>query len=600
MIGAQAAAATRDGLIAHWRAWKPRLRSERKPAERNVISSIDSMGIVGVTLEAATVPSWAKQLNPELARRATAYATLEINGFPGWIADLVRDKPYEVREVLIGEIVTELDQDDAEQSFQVLGDVARADRAVARLLAPPVLDELRKRPSVNERALPRLLDIITEGIEAADLDRFRRLALDRFKVAAKLETSALYITSLFAVDPKIATEALEDRLKDLGVAEQTRLAQGILPELFGDRRTHRSRIAHDLPFEVLERLVEIAYRTIRVEEDRNRPSGVVYSPDSRDNAESARGAAFNALVETPGRSTYDTLLRLARKRDFPVSPSRLHELAHERAATDSESTQWTPAQVMTFEQTSLTTPSTARELQRVAQGRFADIQHDLLHSDFAQGGTLSALPNENAVQNWVADRLRITQRGSYSVERESHVVDEKEPDVRLRAKTSDASFPIEIKVAETWTLQQLEAALDQQLCARYLRARDARHGILLLVHQKPRRNGWRRQSDGQVLTFREVVEQLRSRAVAIAATSSDAPQPEIAVLDVSSCAKKGRTRRTTARPSGPTRARRKNATPQGNKEAASRRKSKGARARPPQNRPSKQRASLGGGGATGR
>jgi hypothetical protein len=37
-----------------------------------------------------------------------------------------------------------------------------------------------------------------------------------------------------------------------------------------------------------------------------------------------------------------------------------------------------------------------------------------------------------------------------------------------------------------------------------------------------------------MLTFDQVVKQLRAMAVAIAASSSDAPQPEIAVLDVSS------------------------------------------------------------------
>jgi hypothetical protein len=146
------------------------------------------------------------------------------------------------------------------------------------------------------------------------------------------------------------------------------------------------------------------------------------------------------------------------------------------------------------------------------------------------------LPNENAVQNWVADRLRVAQARSYSVEREPHVVDEKEPDIRLRAKVSDASLPIEIKVAESWTLAKLEIALDDQLCGQYLRARDGKHGILLLVHQKARGKGWRRKSGGAYLTFHQVVEHLSARATAIAASRLDAPQPEIAVLDVSSCA----------------------------------------------------------------
>jgi hypothetical protein len=94
---------------------------------------------------------------------------------------------------------------------------------------------------------------------------------------------------------------------------------------------------------------------------------------------------------------------------------------------------------------------------------------------------------------------------------------------------------IEIKVAESWTLEDLEVALTDQLCGRYLRARDARHGILLLVHQETRHKGWQDTKTREFLTFNEVVRRLRARAARIAGTGQDAPQPEIAVLDVTNC-----------------------------------------------------------------
>ena len=189
-----------------------------------------------------------------------------------------------------------------------------------------------------------------------------------------------------------------------------------------------------------------------------------------------------------------------------------------------------------FEQTAETEPQTARDLQMVALRRLADMQDDLLHDDFQQGKTLAGLGDEKAVQKCIADRLRLKQGRSYSVEREVHVADEKEPDVRLRAKVTDASVPLEVKVAETWTLPQLEAALTTQLCDKYLRAREGRHGILLLVHQKPKPRGWTLR--GKRLTFHDVVARLRARAAKSAGSAWDAPQPEVAVLDVSTFANK--------------------------------------------------------------
>jgi hypothetical protein len=92
---------------------------------------------------------------------------------------------------------------------------------------------------------------------------------------------------------------------------------------------------------------------------------------------------------------------------------------------------------------------------------------------------------------------------------------------------------VEVKIAESWTLDDLEAALKIQLCGKYLRAREGRHGVLLLVHKRARPKSWLGH-DGAILTFDQVVEHLRTVAVGIASSSADAPQPEIAVLDVSS------------------------------------------------------------------
>jgi hypothetical protein len=132
----------------------------------------------------------------------------------------------------------------------------------------------------------------------------------------------------------------------------------------------------------------------------------------------------------------------------------------------------------------------------------------------------------------VATELRNRQGRAYSVEREPHVVDKKEPDIRLRAKASDASLPIEVKVPESWSLVELEEALTEQLAGRYLRARDGKHGILLLVHQHSRSRGWA-AADGSFLTFEQVVAHLRRIAEETAGSAHDAPQAFVEVIDVS-------------------------------------------------------------------
>lgn len=534
MFGAEVAALFRDALIAHWRLWRPRLKSQRKGAQLNQVSMIDIMGITGISLEAAGNPKWADALSVDEAILAAEYATLEINGYPAWLLGLAQAKPAQVREVLLSEVSAELDDPAPKPRYDNLEDIARADARIAGLMAPAFLSKLRQRSNIPTQALSPLLVATVKGIgvERAELGN---LLLARFAEAEDGERSGLFLSAAFAIDAVAATEALTHRLDELDGRAQTELVQQILPSIFGTSFHGPEFEPPTLDLATLERLLTIAFHTLRVDEDHARPSGQVFSPDQRDYAEHARGRAFQQLANTPGRASFETILRLTENPECPIPRSRLLEIARNRAAEDAEATAWAPSDALTVEANAEAPPRTAKDLQSTALRRLDDMQYDLLHGDFSQGATLKAQPDETAVQNWIADRLRLKQRQAYSVEREPHVAGEKEPDVRLRAKATDASLAIEIKVAESWSITQLDAALSEQLCGRYLRAPDARHGILLLVHQDARPRGWKDPETSQFLTLAELTERLCQLAAEIASAAPDAPQPEIAIVDVSSC-----------------------------------------------------------------
>jgi hypothetical protein len=82
----------------------------------------------------------------------------------------------------------------------------------------------------------------------------------------------------------------------------------------------------------------------------------------------------------------------------------------------------------------------------------------------------------------------------------------------------------------------------------YLRGQDGREGILLVVHQKPRPKGWK-QPGGTYLNFEAVVQRLRTLAARIRSESPAGPQPEICIIDVSSCARPIARRRSAREPS---------------------------------------------------
>ena len=538
IAGSDVAKAAEVGLIAHWRTCEPLVRSRREPQERNTVRWLDLMGLTGVTLEATNDPTWATKLSTEDVWRAAAkFATVEINGFPRWLSDLVASRPAEVRTVLYHEIKDELTREGV-TFFETLQAVTYSDDGLASLLAPVLLQDLETALAMPHGAVSLVLQIIVNGLAEADRERFERWAIAKFEQEPDVALAVQYLAAVFSINPRAATSVFVAKATALGEEAQTALVDRFLTACFVNSisGTTFKRITVP-PADIIEELMLLSFKTHKQVAARQRSAGVVYRTNDLDYADQARSAIFSRFVKTPGSATYHALRRLQQDSTFPVAPTRLRALAEQRAVEDSETAPWPPGEAYAFEQSKETAPQTGKDLRSVLVGRIEDMQHDLLHDDFSQRQTLNGLASEKEVQKWVTDRLRLKQGRSFSVEREPHVVDEKEPDVRIRAKATDACVSMEIKVAESWSLTELVDALEVQLCGRYLRSNQGRYGVLLLVHQEGRKIGWEdKKGDGKYLSFAEVLDCLCALALAISGESHNSPQPEVAVLDVSESA----------------------------------------------------------------
>lgn len=530
VIGREALDPLRDAFIRFWRHWTPTLRNARPAGQRNVIANFDSIGLAGVSLEAAASPQWSQDLTESEASRAAGYATLELNGFPDWLTPLAARWPNAVREVLVSELAAELEAAAPTPEIDVLQDLRHAGVELQRLVAPYLYDLLKRRPHFPFHVLEYVLNILTHGLE--DSAEFARFLLDRAGNETYLEHRASYFEYAFQLAPALTYTALKRLIDRQKQKERQGLMQVILVRICGGAYGENAAALQRAPFETLVSLIKLAYRTIRMKEDNDHSDGAAYRSNTRDDAEGARSVLFRVLVETPGEATFQALLRFRSDRDVGIPSERLTELAQNRAAEDSEFSAWAAEEVAAFEKDHLFAPRNPFDLQRLVQRRLTSMQHDLLNADLTQGKTLARQPKERDVQLWIGEYLETRRGRSYSVERESRVVNENAPDVRFRAKVSDASVPMEIKVAETWTLPALEEALAEQLVGRYLRDQHNRWGILLLVHQKPKPRGWRRGKKGR-LGVAEVLTHLRTKASRIAAARPDAPQPTVELVDVS-------------------------------------------------------------------
>lgn len=529
LFGVTVVEAFRDALIGFWRHFTPTLASERPPEKRNTTYHFDCMALVGITLEADTAPQWASRLSHEDAVLAARFAMNELNGFPVWLESLARDHPDAVREVLLRASMLERAALEDAGQFMVLADIAHAGKAVTATIAADLYELLDSGARIHSAALKQILKVVATSY--VDRALLQDLLTRRFRQESDWATAAMWITALYDLDGKAAIVELVAKLKGLTPAEQTALMEVVLASLFS-RWDERQIDLDTIPFPSLLVLIKAAYRTVRIAEDNVRPPGISYSPNQRDEAESARSMLLKTLFETPGLATFEVLERLGDDSSMGLKPEHMIRRAFERALMDCEHGVWSPDDVCEFETRHLTAPHTPRDLQQLAIRRLKDLNYDLSNSDFSTGAFLAALPHETDDQIWIAEGLRSKQGRNYSVERESELIEGKKPDIRFEAKASDARVQLEIKVANDWTLTELEEALQVQLIEQYLRDRRNYYGILLLVLKARRARGWK-SGDGSYWDFDQVVQHLRQMARAIAVSSPGAPQAEIVVLDVS-------------------------------------------------------------------
>lgn len=533
VFGLRALPHIRRAFARYWRLGAPKLRSDRRPEDYNIVYGIERLGLIGLSVEAANETDWTSTLSDDEAALATVYATLELNRFPRWFDLLASSKPKPVRDTLRRAFAGELGPTLDGHRREVLERIASSSDQIAGMVAADMIAALHQPSSLDLSLLRLLLRIARRG--TSDKDALLAFALKKAQEADEPERLVVFLACAFAIEGNAATDALIHISMKMGLTQQANLGVALLPLIVGSGWDfgRENDVEPVLSTDSLVKLTRFAFCAVRPAEDIDRSNGKVYSPDVRDNAQSAREALLKQLARRPGAATFRALQQLAADKNFPVRETWLRGLAQDRAEKDSESAPWMARDVKAFEADFDTVPRSPQDLQRVALARIEDLQHRLLHSDFGLGVQFKALEHEVDVQRWVAGELQTKQGRSYTLEREAHVADEKEPDIRLSSKGSDARLPLEIKVAESWSFNQLEEALTVQLKGRYLRDRTARWGVLLLVHQHKRAEGWE-PKPGQSLSFEETVSRLQALAAEISAADSAGPQMQVGVIDVSS------------------------------------------------------------------
>jgi hypothetical protein len=496
-FGKDVALAFRDGVVAFWRRYKPKLRFEGKSTNHIPFSVI--FGLTGLRIEACEIQNWASTLNKDDVDIAFRYAMAELNGFPKWISSLFEAFPELITSMLLHEVDKELRNERVKvDSHYILADLSSRGTWAWTGISTGIFERLKAYEPKNLTNLNDMLNIVhAAGIDTEEISQLAAFrSTDR-----RLAHAALWYAVWTGVTPEKAIPSIRVRLANIKEpAKQTSFAMQFITHLLGGyRNTVKNGNKFRTP-EHLKDLYTLMHHYIREKEDIQRAGTGVYSPGLRDDAQEARSHLFALLKEIPGKEAYLALMELGQLHPEPSSRAWMIHHAKTKAELDADLTPWSIKQTLEFQTVIERTPANHLELFELAEMRFLDLKDNLEHGDSSIANILSkGAAKETDMRKYIGDWLRDRAQSRYVIPQEEELADNKRMDLRFHGVGFDAPIPIELKLAEKWSGPELFERLENQLCGDYLRDNRSNRGLFVLVYRGEQSNwelpGTRKKTD---------------------------------------------------------------------------------------------------------
>lgn len=486
----------RDSAVSFFRHYEPKLRSEGAPPGETPYAVI--FGLTGLEIEASEVKDWAQNLSSVEVKRACKYASFELNGFPFWFPKLFEAHSTIVCNFLMQEIRYELEIETPDnRTHYIISKLCHSGQWAWEHLASNIYNFLKKEPK-NLSNLDKLLQMLQGATNISD-DLIGKLSSRKCRTLKKHEHLARWFAVWTGVDPNAALEVIEVRIANtVNFQEQTSFAMIFITHLLGGSRGNgtATRTAYRMP-EHLKVLYMLMHKYIRCDEDIDRIGTGAYTPELRDDAQSARETLLRLLIQLPGKASFLALMDIAQMHpDEALRLWILHD-AKEKAEQDGDIQPWSPSQLMNFQKDLEVTPKNHRELAELSILRLLDLKDDLENGDSSIAGILLTVPKETQMRNYIGRELRQKAFGRYTIPQEEELADAKRPDLRFHGVGFDGPVPIELKLADKWSGKKLFERLKNQLCGDYLRDNRSSRGIFLLVY-RGEQNTWKLSGNSSV------------------------------------------------------------------------------------------------------
>ncbi|HAV9402650.1 TPA: hypothetical protein JLG19_000579 [Escherichia coli] len=504
----------------YWRNTPTQLWHARDKEHKNSLTQSEIIAFTGLFVESES-QGWEKMLSHDETSLAIKYATLSCNNFAPFICELAVPFPDIVKAAIGIALQDAIYYIDNDNYIPIISQISSADISLRKLLSDDLLKAancyllnnkecaISNIPLSVEQLLTSLADVISD-----DKRMFTaQICADFYKTAPYNPGYYSFLKYTFIFSPDTGLEIFQKMLRRC--QDKVQYITGLYAALFSHRASRRNHLLFNdndpsQQISLTGKLLNIAYQFIRREDDREHDD--VYTPDTRDRAEEARGVLLDRLLNTRDDKAVVELLRIAKKPHCRLSKERLEYLARERAALNSDEFSLTEGAVLELESHLEQPPHSQKSLYQVMVNRLHDLQYALSHSDFTDRDILRTVKLEAHMQSTLAWRLEAAAKSAYSVVRESEVADGKKTDIRLISPCGKHKAVIELKLADKrWNVAAFVRALEHQLVGQYLRYDGCKTGCLLLTYNGNKKY-WQKPGSRDRLYFKDLINYLNEKA----------------------------------------------------------------------------------------
>lgn len=498
--GQEIADAAIGGMLRLWRV------HEVEPAGAR---HAESTGIYSLMFAVRQGLEVSKLEDHEL-RKAIFYGALPEDSFPAWLDGCAERSPAAVHEVFEPLLRLEWDADHG----NLLHRLASASGAMRACCGPAILTLLENRDPLDDECLSRAL----EALHPIEPHEKQILALCRARCVTSVGTPrrfAIWWRRWLSLDPSEAVAALRDTIS---AREPLPVADACVIACFATEDWEKLLAPLAGKTVDLIHLLHVVLKHVRIEEDGD-------TTRERHNARDCRWRLVAAVKETGSIEAVRALDALAARSWGEDFWSDWFRHSADECAMRAAIVAWPLRDVGQFMERAVLMPQNVGDLFRVVERVLADVQDHVERGDDSPRATYCrSNVQEVEFQVFLRAQMKARAQGRYSIAREDELADGTRPD--LRVSFGDLGpVNIEIKIAELWSLTELEKALADQLVGQYMKDNKARHGVLLLVAARERK-GWCLLPD-KIDKFSGLLLHLENKATALRAA-----RPEIEGLRV--------------------------------------------------------------------